>query len=116
MSFNDPHPQSLLCGIKGSDTAFDRIRILASASLTPGALSLSASSWVGVLSGVYTATDQVIMLSQPAQSSIDAVATCAQIGPADQQVTIFYTASSGTAVSPNPGVYTFLVLTKARGN
>lgn len=99
---------SLRVGPVGTGSAFQNIRIV-STVVTPAAVSLSVASQALTCLGIIATSDNVIMISQPVQSSKNVTATMAMAGPSNDQVTIFYSAQSGTAATPNPGTYTFLV-------
>ncbi len=108
MSTSVPGPNDLLVGTKGVGTAFKNIRLI-SATLTPSAVSTTVNFQTMTLAGIIAASDLVVMVAQPTQSALGVNAVCAQAGPADNQVTVYYDAPSATGVTPNTGNYKFLV-------
>lgn len=112
MSQSVPGPDSLLVGAKNVGTAFDNIRVVTK-SLTPTAVSITVSTFEATVTGVNIALDIVTLVAQPTQSALGVVAAMAQAGLTNDHVTIYYTAQSATAATPNSGNYTFLIYRKA---
>jgi len=107
-----PGPNDLQVGPPEIGAMFRNIRIISTA-LTPGAVSLSVASQAFTITPISTLHDNVIMISWPAQSSLNVLPMAAEAGPGDNQVTISYSAASGTAATPNAGTYRFLIFSTA---